>query len=107
MRIAVLASAATAAGWRLAGLDAVEAAPGEAGTAALDALLDTADLGVVLVEQPLYDGLDADARAALARRPLPMVVPYPAPSPEPGGGGADAVIAELLRQAIGYRVRLR
>jgi V/A-type H+-transporting ATPase subunit F len=107
VRIAVLASPATAAGWRLAGLDAIEAEAGDAGTAALDALLDATDLGVVLVEQPLYDGLAAEARAALARRPLPMVVPYPAPSPQPGGGGADAVIAELLRQAIGYRVRLR
>jgi vacuolar-type H+-ATPase subunit F/Vma7 len=107
VRIAVLASPATAGGWRLAGLDVGEAETASAGAAALEALLDAPDVGVVLVEQPLYDALDADARTALSRRPLPMVVPYPAPAPLPGAAGADAVIAELLRQAIGYRVRLR
>ena len=106
-RIAVLAGPAIAGGWRLAGLAVHEASSATEGAAALTRLIDDTDAGVVLVEQDFYDALDADQRLALTRRPLPMVVPFPAPSPDTGAAGADAVIAELLRQAIGYRVRLR
>jgi hypothetical protein len=35
-----------------------------------------------------------------------MVVPFPAPLWAPPAPGPEAFIAELLRQAIGYRVRL-
>jgi vacuolar-type H+-ATPase subunit F/Vma7 len=91
----------------LAGLSLHEAPSAPDGAAVLSHLLDDPEIGVLLVEQPIYDALDADQRLALSRRPLPMVVPYPAPAREADTPGADAVIAELLRQAIGYRVRLR
>ena len=45
-------------------------------------------------------------RRALARRPLPMVVPFPIPRRALAAPAPDAFIAELLRQAIGYRVRI-
>jgi len=106
-RVAVLASPATSGGWQLAGLSLHEAPSAADGAAVLSRLLDDREIGVLLVEQPIYDALDADQRLALSRRPLPMVVPYPAPAWEADAPGVDAVIAELLRQAIGYRVRLR
>jgi vacuolar-type H+-ATPase subunit F/Vma7 len=103
----MLASPATAGGWRLAGLALHEApSPGD-GAAVLAHMADDPEVGVLLVEQAIYDALDADQRLALSRRPLPMVVPYPGPAWDANAPGADAVIAELLRQAIGYRVRLR
>ena len=105
--LAVLATPATSGGWQLAGLALHEAPSAADGAAELSRLLDDPEVGVLLVEQPIYDALDADQRLALSRRPLPMVVPYPSPVWRADAPGADAVIAELLRQAIGYRVRLR
>jgi vacuolar-type H+-ATPase subunit F/Vma7 len=63
-------------------------------------------MGVVLVQQDFHDALPDDLRHHLQRHPLPMVVPFPGPArvavPE-----AEGYIVELLRQVIGYRVRLR
>jgi vacuolar-type H+-ATPase subunit F/Vma7 len=63
------------------------------------------EVGVVLIEEDLHAALPAPLRRELARRVLPLIVPFPAPRwaemPE-----AEAFVAELLRQAIGYRVRL-
>jgi vacuolar-type H+-ATPase subunit F/Vma7 len=106
-RLAVLASPATAGGWRLAGLALHETPSPTDGAVALARLAEDPEIGVLLVEQAIYDALDADQRLALSRRPLQMVVPFPDPAWDAGAPGADAVIAELLRQAIGYRVRLR
>jgi len=36
-----------------------------------------------------------------------MVVPFPEPSWEAAGAAPEAYIVELLRQVIGYRVRLK
>jgi hypothetical protein len=36
-----------------------------------------------------------------------MVVPFPAPTWTERAAGPEAYILEILRQAIGYRVRLR
>ncbi len=107
MRVSVLCGPATAGGWQLAGLTPTEAPTATEGASQLGRLVEDPDLGVLLVEQTIYDALDADQRLALSRRALPMVVPFPGPTWDAGAPGADAVIAELLRQAIGYRVRLR
>ena len=96
-------------GSRLAGLQSLEAASRADGARQLRRARSTnRTLGVVLVEDRLYDALPDEVRRELARRPLPMVVPFPGPSWERHAPrGRDAFIAELLRQAIGYRVRLR
>jgi vacuolar-type H+-ATPase subunit F/Vma7 len=103
----VLCTAASTSGWILAGLPVAECATVADGCARLAALAEAAEPGVVLVEQAIHDALDAEQRSLVARRPLPLVVPFPGPSSAGEASEADAVIAELLRQAIGYRVRLR
>jgi vacuolar-type H+-ATPase subunit F/Vma7 len=105
-RVRVLCRPAVAAGFRLAGLEPAEAADGAEGARRLAALLEDEDVGVVLVQDDFYAALPDAARSALARRALPLVVPFPAPTWVPAAEGPEAFIAELLRQAIGYRVRL-
>jgi vacuolar-type H+-ATPase subunit F/Vma7 len=97
---------AIAAGFRLAGLTPLEADDAEEGSRKLTALVDAGEVGVVLVEESFYAALPAITRARLARRAIPIVVPFPGPSWVAPREGAEAFIAELLRQAIGYRVRL-
>jgi len=105
--VRVLARPEIAAGFALAGLRPVEASTDAEAGARLDELMDAPDIGVVLMEEKLYDGLAEDARRRLGRRALPMVVPFPEPSWAERPQGAEAYIVELLRQVIGYRVRLK
>jgi len=105
-RVRILCRPAIAAGFRLAGFDPDEAEDAGKGARRLVALLEQPDAGVVLVQEDFYAALPDTERRGLARRPLPLVVPFPAPSWAPVAEGPEAFITELLRQAIGYRVRL-
>ena len=103
----VLARPQVAAGFRLAGVRSDDARDSTEGVARLRELLRDPAAGVVLLEESLYDALPPEVRAELGRRPLPMVVPIPGPEWGERRTAAEAYIVELLRQVIGYRVRLR
>ncbi|HYL22402.1 MAG TPA: V-type ATP synthase subunit F [Gemmatimonadales bacterium] len=103
----VLCRPEIAAGFALAGVKPIEAGTPEAGIAAVRALLARPDAGVVLVEDTFYDALPEDVRRLVGRRPLPMLVPFPGPAWTERAEAAEAYIVELLRQVIGYRVRLK
>jgi vacuolar-type H+-ATPase subunit F/Vma7 len=103
----VLCRPEVGAGFALAGLKPTEAASPVAGVAAVRDLLIERDVGVALVEDTFYAALPEDLRRQLGRRPLPLVVPFPGPAWTAPPEGAEAYIVELLRQVIGYRVRLK
>jgi vacuolar-type H+-ATPase subunit F/Vma7 len=105
-RVQVLCRPVLAPGFALAGLRPVTAATPSEAASALRNLLAQPDTGVVLVDESLHDQLPPELRRDLARRALPLVVPCPAPRWQGEEAGIDRYIAELLRQAIGYRVRL-
>ncbi len=105
-RARVLCTPPVAPGFRLAGLEPVEALPGEDGTARLARLRERPEVGVILIEQSLYEGLPEPALRALEREARPLVVPFPGPVWAPPPSPEDYVV-ELLRRAIGYRVKLR
>lgn len=106
-RVRVLCRPEIGAGFALAGLESVDAATAEQGQERLRALLAEPDVGVVLMEEGLYDALPDDMRRRLGRRPLPMVVPFPEPTWGERAETPEGYIVELLRQVIGYRVRLK
>jgi vacuolar-type H+-ATPase subunit F/Vma7 len=97
----------TASGFTLAGLAPVEAEADAAGIERVREVLARPETGVVLLEDALYERLPEDARRRLGRSPLPMVVPFPGPAWAAPAEAAEAYILELLRQVIGYRVRLK
>ena len=104
--VRVLCRPAVAAGFRLAGLEPAEADTLSEGARRLRSMLDEAASGVILVEDDIHAALPDPIRRELSRRALPMVVPFPGPTWVAPPEGPEAFIAELLRQAIGYRVRL-
>lgn len=105
-RVQVLCRPALAAGFQLTGLRPRTATTlGETSSAIRD-LVSRPEAGVLLVEDRLFEALPAEFRRELARRALPLIVPFPGPRWIPAEAGMDRYIAELLRQAIGYRVRL-
>jgi vacuolar-type H+-ATPase subunit F/Vma7 len=105
--VRVLASPAIAAGFRLAGLPADTLDAGDDPAARLLAAVALPDLGILIVEQLLLDAVPDDVRRDVERRALPILVPMPAPAWGEARGDAEAYILELLRRAIGYRVRLQ
>jgi vacuolar-type H+-ATPase subunit F/Vma7 len=106
-RVHVIGLPHTASGFALAGFRVVESPNQAEGAArALEAAGDPT-IGVILLEETIYSALSEPARQALDRCPLPMVIPFPAAAWAPGREAVEAYLVEILRQAIGYRVRLR
>lgn len=104
--IRLVCSRSTSAGFRLAGLAPQEAASPAEGAREIRGHLRQPGLGVLLVEEPIYAAIGEGERRAISRHPLPMVVPFPGPAWVVMPAAPEEFIAELLRQAIGYRVRL-
>jgi vacuolar-type H+-ATPase subunit F/Vma7 len=104
--VRILCRPATAAGFGLAGLVAETAEDASTVDATLRGLLQRRELGVVLLEEPLYTALAPDIRAMVDRVAQPVVVPFPGPAWR-AAPSAEEQVVELLRRAIGYRVRLR
>jgi vacuolar-type H+-ATPase subunit F/Vma7 len=105
--VRVLCRPELGAGFALAGLRTVEAGTAEEGRERMQDLLAQPDVGVVLVEERYYDRFPDELRRQIGRRPLPMVVPFPEPAWDKSLEPSEAYIVELLRQVIGYRVRLK
>lgn len=96
---------ATATGFGLAGVPALEVAPGAEAASPVETMLRAGDAGVLLIEEAVYDALSSDLRQRLERSVTPVVVPFPGPAWTDRVPAEERVV-ELLRRAIGYRVRL-
>lgn len=105
--VAVICRPEVATGFSLAGCPAVEAVEEAEVSEHLLDLAARSDAGVILMQEELYARVSPDVLRLLAKRPLPMVVPFPGPVWDESLRGPEGYIVEMLRQAIGYRVRLR
>ena len=104
--LGVLCRPALAPGFALAGVAAEVLDPAEPFETAWARFRGRADVSVVLIEDAIYDALPDDWRARLDRSAHPVVVPFPGPTWQ-AMPSAEARVIELLRRAIGYRVKLR
>ena len=103
LNVAVLCTPAVAPGFALAGVRA--RACDQAGVAdVVRELAEARGAGVVLVEDSLLRALPADLRARIDRAGTPVLVPFPAPVWDKRGL-AEQYVLDILRQAVGYRVR--
>jgi len=105
MSVKVLCTPEVAAGFGLAGLS-VEEVDAAAAPDAVRRLATDGTIGIILVEESLHRALPEELRARLERLAVPIVVPFPSPSWE-RRGLAEQYVLEILRQAVGYRVRAR
>ncbi len=105
-RVVALARPSLAAGLGLSGVP-TETVEGERATLRFRELVADERVGILLVDEALFDALPDELRAATSRRPLPLVIPIPTPHAGSAAARAEEAVIELLRQAIGYRVRLR
>lgn len=106
-RLRAICTHETALGFALSGIAPIEAATGEEAARALAVLANTpAKGGVIFIESALYDALPASTRRQLRRDGTPILMPFPSPSIE-RGVAPEQELLEVLRRAVGYRVRLR
>jgi vacuolar-type H+-ATPase subunit F/Vma7 len=104
--VRVLTRRALAPGFQLAGLAVTCAENGHDAADVVRRIAGETNVGIVLVDDTLYRALPRDLLARLDRQALPVIAPVPAPRWDERGD-AEAYILEILRQAIGYRVRPR
>jgi vacuolar-type H+-ATPase subunit F/Vma7 len=104
-KVVVVCRPELANGFALAGVPTTEVANADEARRAIEALSSRPETGVLLVQEELLN--DYRQESPHDQRPLPMIVPFPGPALRKGLSGAEAFITEILRQAIGYRVRLR
>jgi vacuolar-type H+-ATPase subunit F/Vma7 len=105
-RLVVIASPGLSAGFALAGVPVFEATDGVDAARQIDRLVDEVDAGVILMDEPLYRDLPEEVRRDLGRSALPVVIPVPGPD-WTTESTAHEYIVEILRRAIGYRVKLQ
>lgn len=106
LTVRVLCRPALAAGFELAGIAVTHAADAAAAAEVMARLSSDPGVGMVLVDDVLYRALPHDLTTRLDRQALPVVAPFPSPTWDVRSE-AEAYVLEILRQAIGYRVRPR
>ena len=104
--VRILCGADVARGFSLAGLATVEVSGVEDGVERLQSLSADPLIGVILVEERIERGIPEEIRRAIGSRPLPMIVSFPGPTWAEATSAAESYIVDMLRLAIGYRVRL-
>jgi vacuolar-type H+-ATPase subunit F/Vma7 len=106
MKIRVVMRPPLAAGFELAGLAVERASEGHAAADVVTRWAAAPDVGVVLIDHELYKTLPDELLRTLDRQAVPVIAPVPAPRWDERSD-AETYILEILRQAIGYRVRPR
>jgi vacuolar-type H+-ATPase subunit F/Vma7 len=105
LRLRALARAGLAEGMGLAGIPFTAVADIRDGSERLGELVTAAAPEVLLVEEEVVEAMSPGTRRRLGRQALPIVLSVPGPAR--GAGGADEEVLEILRRAVGYRLRLR
>jgi vacuolar-type H+-ATPase subunit F/Vma7 len=102
-RLLVLTTRELAAGYRLAGVTALEVASSEDAATRLEELLDRED-GVIAVHAPYFRGFAPSLRLRLDALRAPLVVPLPAAMTDDQAGDRRRRLLQMLRQAVGYEI---
>jgi len=102
LNVQVICRPELATGFALAGLVPIEVNHADEVAGHVRGAYKRSEIGVILVQ----DDLLPDDRAAIRTTDLPMVVPFPGPRSLEAMESPAAYVAEILRRAIGYRVRL-
>lgn len=106
MKIGVLTDAETASGYRMAGLEAVVAAPEEAAHKLVE-MIQSNQYALVAVDQRLLPDPNKAAERAMRGRSAPVLLSLPnLLDTFSGGGDAKAYMRRLVRETIGFDIKL-
>lgn len=107
-RLVVIARPGLSLGFVLAGVPVLEESHGRDAAARIRGLISSSrhDTAVVLIDEALYAELPEEFRRESGQHALPVIIPVPGPQ-WTEESKAQEYIVEILRRAIGYRVRLQ
>jgi vacuolar-type H+-ATPase subunit F/Vma7 len=106
--VRVICRRETALGIALAGIAPIEATTGAEAAVALAALAHTPGKGgIVLIEAALHAELPAATLRQIRKDGAPILQPFPGPAPLAPGAVPEQELFDVLRRAVGYRMRLR
>lgn len=91
-------------GFRLAGVETVNASRSEEASRVLTRILDDRGWALVAVYEPLLAGMSRAERERLESSLMPVVVPLPAGLEERDEESHQARISAMLRKAVGYHI---
>ena len=94
----------TAPGFRLAGVDVVEAGSVEEARSLIPPLLFRDDTGIVAVNEEFMASLDQKVLGKMEKTHRPLLIPIPSGA---GKGEGRGYIERLLQRAIGYNIVVR
>ena len=100
----VITGPGSTAGFALAGVEVAAAIDAQAAARTLEAL--DPRVGVVIIDQRLYREVPDELRRRLNRAAEPVVIPVPGPDWAEESSAHEYVV-DILRRAIGYRVKLQ
>jgi V/A-type H+/Na+-transporting ATPase subunit F len=103
-RFLVVTDPESAPGFRLAGVDVVEAAGVEEARKVIPDLLYRDDTGIVAINEEFLAGLEPKVLAKIERTHRPIVLPIPSGA---GKGERTSYVERLLQRAIGYNIVVR
>ena len=106
-KVAVLADSETATGYRLAGVQVIEATP-ETAVRELEALVTGGGYGLVAVDTGLIQDPQTAVARAMRGRDLPIILPIPslADAFSTETVDAKAYMGKLVRDTIGFDIKL-
>ncbi len=103
-RFMVLTDPDTASGFRMAGVETLEAASADEVQDHLVSLMQDRETGIIAINEDFMQDLGEHLASRIEESTRPIVIPIPGRSRQ---GGGMAAIEQLLRKAIGYSVVLR
>ncbi len=103
-KFVVVTDSDSAAGFRLAGVDAFEAKVPDEAKGIIASLIQKEDMGIIAVNEDLLTLLDEKLREKLEKLHRPIVISIPS---RLKGADRRSYIERLLRKAIGYNVVMR
>ena len=105
-QLMVITSPGLSAGFALAGVPVFEASDGADAARQIGHLVDEMNAGVIIMDEPLYEDLPEEIKRDLRKSAHPVVIPVAGPN-WTTETSAHEYIVEILRRAIGYRVKLQ
>ncbi len=103
-RLGIITDGESATGFRLAGAEVRQAGTPREALEHLRYFV-TLDYGLVAISEALLEGTEDERSRLMRGRDLPIIVPFPSPQAEIESG--EAYIARLVKEHIGFYVKLR
>lgn len=97
----------TADGFRLAGVNVVEAENPDEALEKIKLLLDDPNAGILAVNEHFYNNIDEKTQEKIDSIYRPIVIPLPIKETVEMAGERRAYLARLIHRAIGFDITLR